>query len=153
MECVKRNILETLKKKLKDEYKTIILDECIDELVNIIENNIVCREFSSTMQSDIMRYNEHREELLRKKKIFEIVALNDQQRKRKIGPDLICSYKYKKKGKNNKNIRCLYLTDKESGWNFFLKAFIEKDNKGKRGDYKIAIDKAIERYNQIYEKD
>lgn len=40
-----------------------------------------------------------------------------------------------------------------NGWNIFLKCFVEKDNKGKRGDYKIAIDEAIQRYNEIYRED
>lgn len=40
-----------------------------------------------------------------------------------------------------------------NGYNIFLKCFVEKSNKGKRGDYKIAIDEAIQRYNEIYRED
>lgn len=146
-----KETLETLRDKLKEEEtKTIIIDECLEEMDNIIENVGVCRNFASTLQSDIVRYNEHRKEFLRSKKIFEFVTLNDNQKKIKKGPDNICSYKYKKKGNNNKNIRCIYITDEKTGWNIFLKCFVEKSNKGKRGDYKVAIDEAIKRYNEIY---
>lgn len=149
-----KETLETLRDKLKEEEtKTLILEECLEEMDDIIENITVCRKFASTLQSDIARYNEHRIELLKNKKTFEFVTLNDKQKKEKKGPANICSYKYKKKGNNNKNIRCIYITDEENGWNIFLKCFVEKDNGGKRGDYNLAINEAITRYNEIYEKD
>lgn len=149
-----RETLETLREKLKDkETKTIILDKCLEEIDDIIENITVCRNFASTLQNDIARYNEHRTEFLHKKNLFEILTLNDNQKKAKKGPDDICSYKYKKKGNNNKNIRCIYITDEKNGWNVFLKCFVEKDIKGKRGDYRLAIDEAIQRYNEIYRED
>lgn len=106
--------LYTLRDKLKEEEtKTIIIDECLEEMDNIIENITICREFASTLQSDIARYNEHRKELLKIGKKFEFLELNDKQKKKKIGPNNICSYKYQKKGKNNKNIRCIYITDED----------------------------------------
>lgn len=146
-----KEILETLIYKLKDENaNTIILDECLEEIDGIIENEGACREFASALYSDILRYNEHRKEFLNSKKTFEFVNLNKNQKKAKKGPDNICSYKYKKKGNNNKNIRCIYITDEKNKYNIFLKCFIEKSNKGKRGDYKVAIDEAIKRYNEIY---
>lgn len=149
-----KQTLETLSDKLKDEEtKTIIVDECLEEMDNIIENIGVCRDFASTLQSDIARYNKHRKEFLRAKKTFEFLTLNDKQKKKKKGPDNICSYKYKKKRNNNKNIRCIYITDEKNGWNIFLKCFVEKNNNGKRGDYKLAIDEAIRRYNEIYRED
>lgn len=149
-----RETLYTLRDKLKeDETKTLIIDECLEEMDDIIENISVCRDFATTLQSDIARYNEHRKELLKTRKTFEFLTLNDKQKKDKIGPDNICSYKYKKKGNNNKNIRCIYITDEENGWNIFLKCFVEKSNKGKRGDYNVAINEAIKRYNDIYRED
>ncbi|MCR5146812.1 MAG: hypothetical protein K6B70_05665 [Clostridia bacterium] len=149
-----KDTLETLSDKLKnEETRTIILDDCLEEMDDIIENLSVCRDFASTLQSDIARYNEYRKEFLKSKRTFEFVTLNDSQKKAKKGPDSICSYKYKKKGKNNKNIRCIYITDEKTGWNIFLKCFVEKDNKGKRGDYRVAIDEAIKRYNEIYGED
>lgn len=147
----KRETLETLRDKLKDEEtKTIILDECLEEMNDIIENISACREFAVTLQSDIARYNEHRLEFLGTKKKFEILNLDDRQKKMKKGPDNICSYRYGKRGHNNKNIRCIYVTDEKTGWNVFLKCFVEKSNKGKRGDYRVAMDEAIQRYNEIY---
>lgn len=146
----KRNILRTLEEKLKEEQvRTVILPECFEEIHDIIENDIVCREFAATIYNDIMRYNEHKMEFLRKKNLFEPVSLDKGQKKRKKGPAMICSYKYKKGGKNNKNIRCIYITDEEKGWNIFLKCFVEKNNKGKKGDYRVAINDSIERYNNI----
>lgn len=149
-----KGTLETLRDKLQeDETRTVILDKCLEEIDEIIENIIVCRDFAVTLQNDIARFNEHRIELLRVGKTFEFLSLNAEQKKNKIGPANICSYKYHKKGKNNKNIRCIYITDEEKGYNIFLKCFVEKSNKGKNGDYKVAIDEAIKRYNEIYRED
>lgn len=149
-----KGTLETLRDKLQeDETRTVILDKCLEEIDEIIENISVCRDFAVTLQNDIARFNEHRIELLRVGKIFEFLSLNAEQKKNKIGPANICSYKYRKKGKNNKNIRCIYITDEEKGYNIFLKCFVEKSNKGKNGDYKVAIDEAIKRYNEIYRED
>ena len=146
-----KEILETLRYKLKDEeVNTIILDECLEEIDSIIENECACRAFASALYSNIVRYNKRRQELLHKQKVFENLHLNKSQKKAKKGPDNICSYKYKKKGNNNKNIRCIYITDEKNKYNIFLKCFVEKSNKGKRGDYKVAIDEAIKRYNEIY---
>lgn len=119
--------LYTLRDKLKEEEtKTLIIDECLEEMDNIIENISICREFASTLQSDIARYNEHRKELLKIGKKFEFLTLNSEQKKNKIGTNSICSYKYHKKGKNNKNIRCIYITDEDERMEYIFKMLCRK---------------------------
>lgn len=141
--------LNTLRKKLQEpETRTIIIDNCAEEIDEIIENRTVLLDFSEKFQDDISRFNKHKSEYLRKKKgIFETLPLNKKQIKSKKWDYTLCSYKYKKNGKNNKNIRCIFIIDKDNDWNIFVHSFVEKETK----DYNKAIDKAIKRCNEELE--
>ena len=141
--------LQTLIRKLKEpESKTIIIENCANEIEKIIENRTVLLDFSEKIQDDIARFNQHKQEYLRKKKgIFETLPLNKKQIKKKRWDYTLCSYKYKKNGKNNKNIRCIFIIDKDHGWNIFVHCFVEKETK----DYQKAIDIAIRRCNEELE--
>ena len=122
------------------------MEECIDEINDIIENRQVCMDFAKSLKIDMERFNENRQEYINKNRIFEVLSIDKGQKKRIRGTSLLYCYKYKKNGKNNKNVRCIFIIDDDSKVNVFLKCFVEKDKK----DYRKPIEDAINRYNKIY---
>ena len=90
------NTLKTLADKLKAQSKTIITDKCLEEIEKILDNKCVYRDFALTLQKDIERFNEHREEYLRKTNLFERLNLNSKQNEKKKGKENLCSYNIKK---------------------------------------------------------
>lgn len=136
--------LETMIEKLKEE-NIYFTDECEKELIEILGNNKEAKSFADNITHFLPAFRDNPTMFFNQKNIFERPTLSDDLKKLKKGKSSICCYKDKKRGKNNNNIRCIFIM--EGAIICFLLAFVEKDKK----DYRKALKVAVERYNIIEE--
>lgn len=141
---MENNELLTLKFKLQDlEKPSYIIDECEEEIINILKQKKEMEKFCKTFYDHVKMFKNHKQDMLNSKKIIEFVVVPKGLKKKLNIPTAIYSYRYKNNG-NNKNMRLLFITD-DDGFNYFISCFMEKD----KSDYNKYIEKTIDRLNKL----
>lgn len=138
--------LNTLRIKL-ETYDAFVTDECMEELAGLFDNRKAAKSFADKLNHYLPHFKENPTSFFNQKEILERPTLGKDLKKKKKGSSDICCYKNIKSGKNNGNVRCIFIM--EGKVIVFLTAFVEKDKK----DYEIPLKRAVNRYNEIYEGD
>lgn len=139
-------VLDTMRAELEKE-DTYFSDECIEELIDLIDNKKAAESFSDALTKILPYFRENPTIYFNKRDIFEIPTLPDDAKIKKKGESPICCYKDKKKGNNNNNIRCIFIM--EGNIISFILAFQEKA----KIDYRQPLRISVDRYNDMLEGD
>ncbi len=136
------SVIDTLRKKLEED-NAFLSDRCRDELVEILKTEKAANSFSDKLTKYLPPFRENPTPFLNSKKIFERPTLDKGLKEKKKGKSDIYCYKDKKSGKNNNNVRCIFIM--EDDILCFLLAFVEKSKK----DYEKPLEDAVNMYNVI----
>ena len=130
-------------------------DAIIQMLRNLSADNIVAtqnfyKDIVSLIDSNILEFVET---FSKEMKIFDLTAYNkfeklnlSSKQKAKIGNNTLYRYEYRK---NKKNIKCIFVLEREDGRKVLLRAFFERNDKSKgKYTYKTNIKLALDEYER-----